>query len=167
MDPNSTLTVYKTMIPHFDYGDYIWFDSTVENMNQFQLLQNKALRTVYKIKLGPNPALNTDQLHTKAKCHKLRKRCDMHTLFFAFTLKANPNLVDRRNIPTRHQLGSRLIFQPVKNLVYSNGYIHRAILYWNHLRINYVNIDDIETFKCIIKQDFPNCFDVDIYIVYD
>ena len=168
MDVRASLTVFKTMIlPHFDYGDYIWFDSTVDDMYQFQLIQNKALRTVYEVKLGPNPLYNTEQLHVKAKCHKLRMRCDMHTLFFAFTLKSNPALIDTREIATRHHRGCRLIFQPIKHPVYGSSYIYRAIQYWNHLKAEYTIIDNIALFKTRIKRDFPTCFDIENFINYD
>ena len=45
---------------------------------ELQLIQNKALRSVYKVRLEKNPKFTTDQLHEKSRCQKLCDRRDLH-----------------------------------------------------------------------------------------
>ena len=60
MDVEDALTLYKTTIlPLMDYIDIVWDKATVGFSERFQLLQNKALRIVYKVKLEPHPIMTT------------------------------------------------------------------------------------------------------------
>ena len=167
IDERGALSIHKSMIlPHYDYGDYIWSHSTYEKMRGFQLLQNKAFRTVYKVRLGPDPLYTTDEMHVKAKCLKLRKCSDIHTIFYAHSLIANPVMTDERILPTRMHRGRRLKFYPIKHPVYGGSYVYMAIQYWNHLKNELTNIEEKAIFKTKIKSDFPNCFTIDNYLVY-
>ena len=54
-----------------------------------QLIQNKGLRLVYKVKLEKDPVMNTAQLHVKSNCMFLSKRRDIHLLFLCIYIVKN------------------------------------------------------------------------------
>ena len=141
-----------------DYVDYIWDRDNLGENRELQLIQNKALWGVYKIKLGKNPEFNTQQLHEKAKCQDLDNRRDMHLLFYAFTLaQVNSNL-DKRNIPTRRNMGRRLLVpRSLKPIVLRSAY-YRAVIRWNQLKAEYTEIEDLNGFKISIKKNYKTCF---------
>ena len=159
VDNNTALTIYKSMvIPSFDYGDFIWDRGKIGENKELQYLQNKGLRTVYKVKLEENPLMNTMQLHDTSKCLYLDHRRDMHLLFYAFTLSKADDLKDQRNIPTRRHLGNRLrAIRSLKPIVVRSA-LYRAIDRWNELKPMYTTIETLWEFKKAIKRDYPNCF---------
>ena len=121
-------------------------------------MQNKCLRLIYKVKLEAHPTFNTDQLHVKGCCKPLDIRRDMHLLSYAFSLKNNLLYIDDRNLPTRQNLGVRLkIPRTLKPLVLRSSH-YRAIMRWNELLPLYTNIEDLDTFKISIKNNYNNCF---------
>ena len=102
-----------------------------EKNQELQYLQNKALRTVYKVKLGKNPRLNTIMLHNESRCSSPSDRRYMQLLSFAHTLTKNVHLVDNRNLPTRRNQGIRLkAIRSLKPIVIRSA-IYRAISRWN------------------------------------
>ena len=105
------------VLPAFDYVDYVWDRGNKGENWELQLIQNKALRIIYKVKLEANPLYNTDQLHAKSKCFYLNVRRDIHLLSYAYILAQSPDKFDQRNIPTRRNVGKRLIplrsFKPI------------------------------------------------------
>ena len=87
-DENTSVAIYKsTILPHMDYADVLYDENSKESLKQLQLVQNKALRLAYNVRLGPNPKFNTTQLHTKAKLKPLKERRIIHLLQYAFHLK--------------------------------------------------------------------------------
>ena len=153
------LDVYKTMVlPTLDYVDYIWDRDNLGENRELQLIQNKALRVIYNVKLGKNPEFNTVQLHKKGNCQELNTRRDMHLLFYAFSLAKNPNNVDNRNIPTRRHMGKRLVVpRSLKPIVLRSAF-YRAVTRWNQLKALYTNIEDLSAFKISIKNNYDTCF---------
>ena len=159
IDIPTALTMYKTMtLPSFDYVDYIWDRGNKGESYEIQSLQNKALRMVYKVKLEANPLYNTIQLHEKSGCMFLNIRRDIHLLFYAFTLKSQQNLIDKRNLPTRHNQGLRFkVPRSLKPIVLRSCF-YRAIIRWNMLKPLYTLIDSLADFKIAIKKDYNHCF---------
>ena len=51
----ATLDVFHSMVlPAFDYVDYVWDRDNLGENRELQLIQNKALCVVYKVKLEAN-----------------------------------------------------------------------------------------------------------------
>ena len=155
VDEATALDVYKTMVlPTFDYVDYIWDRDNLGENRELQLIQNKALRVVFNVKLGKNPEFNTQQLHEKGKCQDLNVRRDMHLLFYAFTLAQADSNLDKRNIPTRRNLGKRLLVpRSLKPIVIRSAF-YRAVMRWNQLKAEYTEIEDLCSFKISIKKNY-------------
>ena len=159
IDEPTALTMYSSMIlPSFDYVDYIWDRGNNGENNELQLLQNKGLRMVYGVKLGANPKYNTAELHEISGCKYLSVRRDMHLLFYAFTLKDQDKLIDKRNLPTRRNQGIRLLLPRTLKPIVLRSAFYRAIARWNMLKAPYTEIEDLKSFKISIKKNYNNCF---------
>ena len=155
----TSLTIYKTMtLPSFDYVDYVWDRGNIGESTELQSLQNKALRMVYKVKLEAHPLYNTVQLHEKSECLFLHVRRDIHLLFYAFTLKSQPRLIDNRNLPTRNNQGIRLKVPRSFKPIVLRSCFYRAIIKWNSLKPLYTLIESLPDFKVAIKRDYNDCF---------
>ena len=155
IDEPTALTMYRSMIlPSFDYVDYIWDRGCIGENNDLQYLQNKGLRMVYGVKLEANPKYNTVRLHELSECKFLVVRRDIHLLFYAFTLKEQDKLIDKRNLPTRRNQGIRLLLpRSLKPIVLRSAF-YRAIARWNMLKPQYTD----KSFKISIKKNYSNCF---------
>ena len=83
MDVEDALILYKTtLLPQMDYIDIVWDRATVGFSERFQLLQNKALRIIYKVKLEPHPVLTMLQTHANSSLRFLERRRDIHLLYY-------------------------------------------------------------------------------------
>ena len=159
INTKTAVIIYKTMsLPYLDYADFIWNYGTQFSINQLQLVQNKSLRTTYKVKLGRNPIYTTGELHELSRCKTVIQRRDLHAIFAAFDLKSDPSLIDDRNLSTRRHDGIRLIQKSIKHLVYSKSFLHRGIYLWNNLKNYLTQFEDKLLFKLEIKKTFPQCF---------
>ena len=159
VDRNTALTVYKSMvIPTIDYADFIWDRDNMGENRDLQYLQNRGLRSVYKIKLEKNPGMTTDQLHNESKCNLLGCRRDMHLLYFAYSLSTVDKYIDKRILPTRRHLGKRLIVPRSLKPIVLRSCLYRGITRWNDLKPLYTVIDTLWKFKLAIRKDYPNCF---------
>ena len=95
----AALLIYKTTIlPLLDYADYIYNPETKYEENKLQLLQNKALRIVYKVQLGRDRTTRSNELHSRANIIHLKGRRKQHLLHYAFDLAQNPGNRDMRPI---------------------------------------------------------------------
>ena len=105
-----------------------------------------------------NPLYNTNQLQNISECMFLIKSRDIHLIFYAFTLKEQINLIDNRNLPTRHNQGIRLkVPRSLKPIVLRSCF-YRAITRWNMLKPFYTLIESLADFKLAIKKDYDHCF---------
>ena len=157
IDEETALTIYKSMIlSSFDYVDYVWDRGNIGESKELQLIQNKCLRLIYKVKLEANPVYNTEQLHEKSNCKLLAIRRDMHLLSYAFTLKDTH--VDNRGIPTRQNIGIRLLVPNTLKPIILRTAHYRAIMKWNTLKPEFTEILDLDTFKIRIKNNYDKCF---------
>ena len=159
INTKTAVIIYKTMsLPYLDYADFIWNYGTQFSINQLQFVQNKSLRTTYKVKLGRNPIYTTGELHELSRCKTVIQRRDLHAIFAAFDLKSDPSLIDDRNLSTRRHDGIRLIQKSIKHLVYSKSFLHRGIYLWNNLKNYLTQFEDKLLLKLEIKKTFPQCF---------
>ena len=83
------LTIYNSLIvPLFDYADIIWGDKNNSTlMDQLQILQNKAAKTILDAPLLSSSIEALSKLHW----HPLTHRCFLHRMVTIFKLK---NLID-------------------------------------------------------------------------
>ena len=81
------LTIYNSLIlPLFDYADIIWGDKNNSNlMDQLQILQNKAAKTILD---APLLSSSTEAL-SKLHWHPLTHRRFLHRMVTIFKLKYN------------------------------------------------------------------------------
>ena len=106
----AALLIYKTTIlPLLEYADYIYNPETKYEENKLQLLQNKALRIVYKVQLGRDRTTRSNELHSRANIIHLKDSRKQHLLHYAFDLSQNPGNRDMRPIRTRLHDGIRLL----------------------------------------------------------
>ena len=158
-DTETALTIYTSMVtPTLDYADFIWDRENKGESEELQGLQNKGLRTVYKVKLQKNPVMNTEQLHNVSKCLKLIDRRDRHLLFYAYTLAQNDKYVDNRILPTRYHQGKRLSVPRSLKPIVLRSCMYRAIARWNQLKPKYTTVASLWLFKLAIDKDHPHCF---------
>ena len=136
-------------------------ESTVYNAGEnweLQLIQNKALRIVYEVKLEANPTYNTNQLHVKSKCFYLEARRDIHLLSYAYSLAQNPRYIDQRQLPAHRNTGRRLIVPRSFKPMVIRSALYRAISRWNQLKPEYTTINNINSFKISIKKNYQTSF---------
>lgn len=152
---DTTLLIYKTTIlPIFDYADFI-FDRSIHYItNKLQILQNKALRVVYKSYLHNANHLSTVDLHKRSGLLFLKDRRELHLLYHAYDYKTDLANVDQRPIPTRAHTGIRLII-PKPNLpIFYKSIQYRATLAWNKLNPCFTQISPKQQFKLQLKLFF-------------
>ena len=113
---------------------------------------------MYKVRLEVHPLYNTDQLHRKSKCFYLKVRRDTHLLSCAYSLAQTPNNIDQRQLPTRRNIGKRLIVPRSFKPIVIRSALYRVISRWNQLKSEYTTIDDINSFRIAIKKNYQTCF---------
>ena len=81
------LTIYNSLIlPLFDYADIIWGDKNNSTlMDQLQILQNKAAKTI----LDPSLLSSSTEALSKLHWHPLTHRHFLHRMVTIFKLKNN------------------------------------------------------------------------------
>ena len=132
-----SLLVYKTTIlPILDYGDVFHAPRTKIGSNKLQLIQNKALRTIYRIRLGPNPALDTEELHTKAQLDKLEHRRTHHLLLFASQMVKKGMYPPPHNQHTHYRMTFHLFPPRSNHHMFRSSFLYQAAQQWNKLPSN-------------------------------
>ena len=148
----AALTIYKaTILPIFDYADFI-YDQQIKYSNKLlQQLQKRALRIIYNQHIMQyNPRFSTTNLHERANIHRLVYRRQQHLIHYTFDMKFNHNKVDIRPIPTRAHSAIRLKVTKVNNVRY-----YRACQAWNDLE-RYLTMVKEKTSLKILKNSYPN-----------
>ena len=153
---DAALTVYKSCIaPILDYGDFLYDCNKVTLNNRLQLIQNKAFRAIYGIRLGRNQRLTTAELHCEAKLYYLNERRAQHLLHYAYDLSLDESLLTRHNVQTRYQDGKRFNIPVIRNSTLQKIPSIRAMRAWNLLPNDYTTIVDKKTFKLALKHLRP------------
>ena len=94
---NVAIQIYKSMIlPYLDYADVNFHKTNITCLDKLQRLQNRCLR----ICSGRARRYSTDRAHKQAGVPFLKDRCRAHVLNFMYGRKANPDLVNNREIST-------------------------------------------------------------------
>ena len=163
--PGSVKLFKSKILPIFDYADITWDNHKRAYAYELQLIQNRALRIAYKVKLEENPTHTTVELQRLSGCKVLEDRRDVHLLIYAFDIRNNHEELDIRPRHTRLQLGVRYIERLSRNPVVQASFHKEAIRRWNKLKVIFTNIEDKETFKNKIKVTYPTCYINDRYII--
>lgn len=111
-------------MPILDYGD-IFYDSTSQQLlNKLQVLQNRAIRTIYNLPTRTN----TDQYHERLKLLPLEQRRKLHITQIGYWLIKNENNIDNRILPTRkHASTAKLLkIDRTNNRHCENNYKQKA-----------------------------------------
>ena len=158
LNTDAALTIYKsTILPIFDYADFI-YDQQIKYSNKLlQQLQNRALRIIYNQHIMQyNLRLSTTNLHERANIHRLVYRRQQHLIHYAFDMKFKHNKVDIRPIPTRAHSAIRLKVTKVKNVRYYRSIEYRACQAWNNLERSLTMVNEKTSLKKQLKNSYPN-----------
>ena len=111
--------IYKcTILPVLEYADFIYDQGIIYINKATQKLQNLGLLIAHNQHILPHDQRDSSEmLHRNSKMSRLVHRRKLHLLQFAFRLKDNITLLDRREIPTRRHVGT------VFTILKSNHYL--------------------------------------------
>ena len=167
LDVHGALKLFKSKImPIFDYADIIWDNHKNTFERELQLVHNRAMRIIYKVKLEEFPLYTTTQMQQMGKCVPLAQRRDMHLLFYAFDIKNDPASIDHRPRATRLGESLRYIQKVSKIPLIHNSFHQEAIRRWNKLKSDYTCLEKKDDFKAKIKANHPKCYINDRYTVH-
>ena len=109
------LSIYKMMIlPYFDYCDVVYQGACTGELDKLQRLQNKCLKTC----LNLHRLVDTDLVHSGAKCTKLTPRRESHLCNFMYGRQSKDHLMDQREIGTRlHDASVFKVPFPIRKLL--------------------------------------------------
>ena len=87
LDTNTSMTLYKSLVlPHLDYCDLVYMNTTVQNLNKLQLIQNGACRSILK---APKET-SVDQMHKDLSLPTLAQRREYHMATECYKSATNP-----------------------------------------------------------------------------
>ena len=150
--------IYKcTILPVLEYADFIYDQGIIYINKATQKLQNLGLLIAHNQHILPYDQRDSSEtLHRNSKMSRLVHRRKLHLLQFAFRLKDNITLLDRREIPTRRHVGT--VFTIVKSNHYKfpvNPY-YRCMIEWNNLPVDVSLLVDKDAFARAIKATVQN-----------
>ena len=154
----AAILIYKcTILPVLEYADFIQDQGIIYINKAIQKLQNLGLLIAHNQHILPYDQRDSSEtLHRNSKMSRLVHRRKLHLLQFAFRLKDNTTLLDRRDIPTRRHAG--IVFTIVKSNHYKfpkNPY-HRCMIEWNNLTVDVSLLVEKEAFTRAIKTTVQN-----------
>ena len=151
--PNSTLvTVYNSFIlPHFDYCDIVWDNTTKTAKENLQKLQNKAAR----ILLGAQKTEHREDLFKTLDWLSLQNRRNLHKCIIVYksTNSLAPqylcNLFKTNNEIHKYNTRSKQDLHHVRSTLecHNKGFKASSIRLWNTLPLNIRNQENVNTFK--------------------
>ena len=101
----ASLIIYKTtIIPYFDYGDFVYEAANKSMTEKLQRIQNRCLKTCLNVYIRES----TDLIHRQARVNLLEDRRSTHLLNMMFQRSKVDEYVDSRNIYTRRHDGVTL-----------------------------------------------------------
>ena len=88
LDSATSLTLYKSLVlPHLDYCDLVYMNTTVQNLNKLQLSQNGACRTI----LRQPKDTSVSQMHEELGIPTLIQRREYHLATECYKAVNNPD----------------------------------------------------------------------------
>lgn len=137
------------ILSYFDLGDVFYNSSSVRNLKSLQILQNKALKYIFK-----NENYSTDEAHQKANLTQLRDRRLINLVAmtqFRRIIHVRPKLNKNRTLRSTRKL---LLDRPrANNAKFDNSFIMYAITYWNCLPDRLKVCTDPSNFKTRVKLE--------------
>lgn len=130
------------ILPVFDYGDMFYTYASKALLNKLQVLQNKAIRIIYKLK----SRTNVTEYENSISLLPLAHRRQLHVLQFAYSLSFSAHLLEVRKPThrTRSQADRRRqfrIFKPNKNKII-NSLSFQLRQKWNNLPTQFHEMPD-------------------------
>lgn len=155
MNQETTLMLYKTLIvPLFDYGDIIYMNTTNEQMDRLQKLQNSACRTI----LLADARTHIVDMHTTLKLTQLDMRRTFHLAVFVYKVIKGlivsiqlAHLFEPLNL--RHDAGTRanarndLVVPRTRTLMGSRAISVVGPALWNNIPLHVREANTVNTFK--------------------
>ena len=137
LNTQAALLVYKNMIlPILEYADIFVTAASKENRDKLQVLQNRALRTVFQV----DRYHSTELLHDEAKLLRLRYRRETHILQFMYTKSKDTNFCkkstrrrSRIGVKTRSQKKCNFILGKPSTEKYKRSISYKGPKIWNTL----------------------------------
>ena len=145
----ASLIIYKTtIIPYFDYGDFVYEAANKSMTEKLQRIQNRCLKTC----LNVNIRESTDLIHRQARVNLLEDRRSTHLLNMMFQRSKVDEYVDSRNIYTRRHDGVTLKIPKPNKESFKKSVIFRRGTLWNLLPGEVRNLPTLSDFKKYTKQ---------------
>lgn len=146
----AAITIYKAMIlPLFDVGDIFMVGASGALTDRLRVLQNRALRIVYKLPRRTN----TDEYLHRANLLTLKKRRALHLIQYARWLATYGENLDNRTAATRSRgKGRKKLFTITPRCErVRQSFLYRAERLWNMLPTEYHVETDNDKFKLLLR----------------
>lgn len=144
-------SIYKSMILSlFDIGDVFYDSTTNKYLQKLQVLQNRAVRVIYKLRARSN----VDFFHDKMSLMTLENRRKLHIMQLASWLSQQTSYVDNRKLPTRANNIQRrnLKVEKINKATYHKSFLYKASNYWNALPTETHCISDRDKLKTELRK---------------
>jgi hypothetical protein len=161
LSTKAALMVYKaTVLPVFDNADTFYDQNTTRASTTLQLIQNRALRVVYKVPLQKNPSHTTDELHAKAKLLKLEDRRTLHMVQEAARQikKGKYKHPITKRTPTRAQKTPRMYPPKINHPLFHSSPAIKLSVAWNKLPDEIKNKLQSTEINSILKLHFLDTY---------
>jgi hypothetical protein len=149
--------LYKaTILPLLDYSDVYYSKDTVTFTKKLQLLQNRALRVIYKVALKKDPLFTLPEMHAKANLLLLKDRRDLHMANEAARLLLLGKYTKPPEIAHRTRYNSQIKIYPPKSKhpYFHNSPIIRIGKIWNSLPNSVTSTLNTIKIKNVLRKHF-------------
>ena len=153
LDANTSLTLYKSLVlPHLDYCDLVYMNTTVQNLNRLQLIQNGACRTILRVPKDTS----VEQMHRELAIPTLNQRRQYHMATECYKAVNNPDsglhhmfnlLSDTRARNTRLTTNRGMRVPNMKTVQGRKAFKYTGPLCWNSLEPDIKKSETVMSFK--------------------
>ena len=136
LDRSTNILLHKSLIlPHLDYCDTVYMNTTEGNLNKLQLIQNVACRTI----LGADRYTNVKTMHNDLGLLTLKQRRFLHQAMDCHNNIYNPeaglhhhyNTIDDRQRVTRRTGTNYMKIPIIKSSMGRRAYSFQGPSFWN------------------------------------
>ena len=153
MSTQTALLVYKqTILPYFEYCDFLLDSCTKKELEKLEKLQYRALRIVYKIR-HPLDMSREDLLQMAGmKRLKIRRKC--HLLNQMYHWKSKGVWLKQQNRVTRNQTLQQFFVTKPQTEEAKKSPFYRGAKLWLKIPPNIRQLENMTEFKTAIKRHF-------------